>query len=89
MAAGIDERHARAPDGWRKTRLRAVKLAARGEFTSAQVADLCGSARGPVFVWLRIVRERGLAALRERGRPGPKEGCAPPQSGCAAGSSRR
>ena len=74
VAAGIDERHARAPDGWRKTRLLAVKLAARGEFTSAQVADLCGIARGHVFVWLRIVRERGLEALLERGRPGPKEG---------------
>ena len=74
VAARIDEMHAREPDGWRKTRLLAVKLAARGESTSAQVADLCGIARGHVFVWLRIVRERGLDALLERGRPGPKEG---------------
>ena len=74
VAACIDERHAREPDGWRKTRLLAVKLAARGESTAAQVADLCGIARGHVFVWLGIVRERGLEALLERGQPGPKAG---------------
>ena len=74
VAARIDERHAREPDGWRKTRLLAVKLAARGESTSAQIADVCGIARGHVFVWLKVVRERGLDALLERGKPGPKEG---------------
>ena len=49
VAARIDERHARELDGWRKTRLLAVKLAACGEFTSAKVADRCGIARGHVF----------------------------------------
>lgn len=74
VAACIDEWHAREPDGWRKTRLLAVKLAARGESTSAQIADLCGIARGHLFVWLSIVRERGIEALLERGQPGPQEG---------------
>ena len=74
VAACIDERHAREPDGWRKTRLLAVKLAARGASTAAEIADLCGIARGHVFVWLGIVRERGLEALLERGKPGPTAG---------------
>jgi transposase len=74
VAAIIDQRHANEPDGWRKTRLLAVKLAARGQFTSAEVADLCGIARGHVFVWLKLVRDGGLEALLERGKPGPKEG---------------
>jgi transposase len=74
VAARIDAMHAREPDGWRKTRRLAVKLAARGESTSAQIAEGCGIARGHVFVWLSIVRERGLDALLERGKPGPKEG---------------
>ena len=74
VAACIDKMHAREPDGWRKTRLLAVKLAARGESTSAQIADLCGIARGHLFVWLSIVRERGLDGLLERGKPGPREG---------------
>jgi transposase len=74
VAARIDAMHAREPDGWRKTRLLAVKLAARGESTSAQIAELCGIARGHVFVWLKILRQRGLEALLERGKPGPKEG---------------
>jgi len=74
VAARIDEMHAREPDGWRKRRLLAVKLAAHGESTSEQIADVCGIARGHLFVWLKIVRQRGLEALLERGRPGPKEG---------------
>ena len=74
VAARIDELHAQEPDGWRKTRLLAVKLAARGESTSEEIADLCGIARGHLFVWLSIVRERGLEALLERGKPGPQAG---------------
>src|SRR5260221_12919579 len=74
VAASIDERYAREPDGWRKRRLLAVKLAAHGAMTSAEIADLCGIARGHLFVWLKVVREQGLEALLERGQPGPKEG---------------
>lgn len=70
----IDERYAREADGWRKRRLLAVKLAAKGEYTSAEVAELCGVARTYLFEWLKTVRERGLEALLERGKPGPKEG---------------
>lgn len=73
-AAVIDERYAREPDGWRRRRLLAVKLAAKGEYTSAEVAELCGVARTYLFEWLKIVREKGLEALLERATPGPKEG---------------
>ncbi len=52
----------------------AVKLAAQGESTSAEIAELCGIARTHLFVWLKRVRERGLDALLERGKPGPQEG---------------
>jgi len=51
-----------------------VKLAAKGEYTSAEVAELCGIARSHLFVWLKRVREEGLEALLERGKPGPAEG---------------
>lgn len=74
VAAIIDERYAKEPDGWRKRRLLAVKLVARGECTSAEVADLCGVARTYLFEWLKLVREGGLEALLARGKPGPKEG---------------
>ena len=74
VAAVIDERYAQEPDGWRKRRLLAVKLAAKGEYTSAEVAELCGVARTWLFEWLKVVRERGLEALLERQKPGPKEG---------------
>lgn len=74
IAAFIDDRHASEPDGWRKNRLLAVKLAARGEWTSAQVADLCGISRGRLFEWLKVVRKEGLEALLKRSKPGPKTG---------------
>jgi len=74
VAKGIDERHVRERVGWRKTRLLAVKLVARGQSTSAEIADLCGVSRGRLFVWLKILREQGLDALLIRGQPGPKEG---------------
>jgi transposase len=74
VAAQIDERHRQETDGWRKTRLLAVKLVARGESTSAQIADLCGISRGRLFEWLKTLRKKGLAGLLARGQPGPKEG---------------
>jgi hypothetical protein len=57
-AAVIDERYAQEPDGWRKRRLLAVKLAAKGEYTSAEVAELCGVTRTYLFEWLK--KEHGL-----------------------------
>ena len=73
VAAIIDDLHAKEPDGWRKTRLLAVKLAAHGDMTSAQIADICSIARGYLFVWLKVVRDQGLEALLEREKPGPAE----------------
>jgi transposase len=74
VAAVIDELHAKEPDGWRKNRLLAVKLAAKGKFTSAEIADLCGVARGYLFEWIKAVRKGGIEALLTREKPGPKEG---------------
>ena len=73
-AAQIDERYAKEPDGWRKRRLLAVKLAAKGDYTSAEVAELCGVARTYLFEWLKLVRAGGLEALLLREKPGPREG---------------
>lgn len=74
VAAGIEKRYAKERDGRRKNRLLAVKLVARGDHTSAQIADLCGIARGHLFEWLKTLREEGLEALLDYGKPGPKEG---------------
>ena len=40
VAAVIDARYAAEPDGWRKRRLLAVKAAAMGQFTSAEVGPV-------------------------------------------------
>lgn len=74
VAAEINKRHAAEPDGWRKNRLLAVKLAAQGEHTAAQIADLCGIARGHLFCWIKKVRTGGLEALLTREKPGPRKG---------------
>ena len=74
MALRATAMHAKEAHGWRKTRLLAVKLAGSGAWTSEEVAEVCGVSRGRVFVWLKTVRERGLEALLERGKTGPKEG---------------
>ena len=73
MAGVIDEKHAAEKDGWRRTRLLAIILAARGDHTSAEVADLCRIARGHLFRGLAAVRKGGLEALLTRHKPGPKE----------------
>ena len=74
VATEADKRHEAEPDGWRKNRLLAVKLAAQGEHTAAQIADLCGIARGHLFCWIKKVRQEGLEALLTREKPGPREG---------------
>ncbi|MDB6135123.1 MAG: family transposase [Verrucomicrobiales bacterium] len=74
VAAVIDKLHTAERDGWRKTRLLAVKLAARGKYTSAEVAGICGIAHGHLFRWTAAVREGGIEALLTRGPPGPRPG---------------
>ena len=51
-----------------------MKFAARGEHSAAEIANLCGIARGHFFQWMKLVRKGGLKALRERRKPGPKKG---------------
>lgn len=74
VAATIGRRHAKERDPWCKNRLLAIKLAAAGEHTAAEVADLCGITRGHLFEWIKTVREGGLEALLTRGKRGPREG---------------
>lgn len=74
VAAIIDQRHAHERDAWRKNRLLVIKLAAHGEHTAAEIAELCAIARGYLFKLIKTVREHGLEAVLERGKRGPKEG---------------
>lgn len=74
VAAVIDARHRAERDPWKKTRLLLLKIAARGEHTSEEISELCGIARGHLFRLIALVRERGIEALLERDKPGPREG---------------
>lgn len=74
VAAVIDDLYAREPEGWRKTRLLCVQLAARGELRSPEIAELCGISRTEVFRTLKLVREEGLEAALTRKKRGRKQG---------------
>ena len=74
VAAIIDKRYAKEPEGWRKTRLLAMKLTAHGEHRADEVAELCGISRGHLFAWLKVVRSQGLKALLQREKTGPRKG---------------
>jgi transposase len=74
VAAVIQERYRQERDSRRKTRLLAVKLVAEGELPSGKIAQLCGISRGRLFVWLAVLRERGLEGLLARDKPGPRAG---------------
>lgn len=74
VAAVIDQRHAAERDPWRKNRLLAIKLAARGESTALEIGDLCGMSRGHLFRLIGMVRSDGLEALLKRDKPGPQTG---------------
>jgi len=74
VARVIDEKHREEKPGWRKDRLLAIKLAARGEHTAAEIAETVGMARSQVFAFVKAVREGGLEAIWEKSRGGRPEG---------------
>jgi transposase len=74
VAGIIDEKHRVEKPGWRKDRLLAIKLAARGEHTAAEIAEIAGMARSQVFAFVKAVREGGLEAIWEKSRGGRPEG---------------
>lgn len=74
VAAVIVEAHRKERVGWRKNRLLAVKLAAQGRMTSAEIAETCGISRGHLFEWLKAVRNGGLEELLRMGKRGRPEG---------------
>lgn len=72
VAKIIDEKHRSEPSGWRKDRLLVIKLVAKGELTSKEIAELAGVSPAQVFVLVKAVRQGGLEAIWEKnpgGRP--------------------
>ncbi len=61
-------------DPWIKNRLLALQLASRGSHSAAEVAATCGMARGHLFSLIKMARDKGIQALLQREKPGPKAG---------------
>ena len=74
LSGEIEERYRNETDVRSKVRLLCIKLAATGEYTSEQVAKICGKSQSTIFVWFKAFREHGFEGLLGRQKPGPEEG---------------
>jgi transposase-like protein len=82
LSGEFEERYRNKKDVRSKVRLLCVKLAATGEYTSEEVAKICGKSQSSIFVWFKAFRERGFEWPLGRQKPGPGEGlfCGVPAS---------
>ena len=74
LSAQIEQRYRWEKDARHKVRLLAMKLAAEGEYSGEEIAEVCGSSRASVFTWISAFRKGGFESLLKRGKPGPKAG---------------
>ena len=74
LASKIDDLHRNEPPGFRKDRLLALKLAAKGEYTAQQIGEFCSVSRKQIFAWLKTLREHGLEAMLTNGKRGRPTG---------------
>jgi len=73
-AAELEAAYRREQDARRRTRLLCVKLAATGEHSAEQIAQICGCSRATIFEWLKAFRTGALEQLLARQKPGPEAG---------------
>lgn len=73
-AEELRQLYARERDPWAKNRLRALHLASCGSYSAAEVAAICGMARGHLFALIKTARTQGIPAVLQREKPGPKTG---------------
>ena len=70
----LEQLYRREREGWKKDRLRALRLAHRGGLTLAEIAGEVGCARSTVQLWLRAWEEGGfdrlLSQIPSKGQPG-------------------
>lgn len=74
LSVQIEQRYRQEKDARHKVRLLAMKLAAEGEYSGEEIAEVCGTSRASVFTWIKAFRKGGFENLLEREKPGPKAG---------------
>ena len=74
LSAQIEQKYRREKDARSKVRLLCVKLAASGEHSAGEIAQICGCSRASVFEWIKAFREGGFDSLLRREKPGPRAG---------------
>jgi transposase len=74
LSAQIEQRFRQEKDSRSKVRLLCIRLAACGEHSAEEIANICGASRASVFEWIKAFREGGFENLLQRGKPGPRGG---------------
>ena len=74
LAEQIELKYHQEKDTRKKTRLLAMRLAAKGEMSASEIAKICGCSRASIFIWLRAFRSGGFEELLEGKKPGPAKG---------------
>ena len=74
LSAQIEREYRQQKDARLKTRLLCVKLAAMGEKSGEEIAEICGCSRASAFAWIKGFRDGGFDRLLSRQKPGPQEG---------------
>ena len=74
LSAQIDQRYRQEKDIRSKVRLLCIRLAASGQYSAGEIADICGRSRAIVFEWIKAFRKGGFDALLKRDKPGPRGG---------------
>lgn len=74
LSAQLKERYRQEKDPRIKVRLLCVKLAASGEHSAGEIAEISGCSRAIVFEWIRVYREEGFEGLLQPIKPGPPAG---------------
>ena len=77
LSAQIEQRYRQEKDSRHMVRLLCMKLAASGERSAAEIAEICGCSRASVFEWIKAFREGGFESLCRGKSPVPRqENCA-------------
>jgi transposase len=74
LSAQIDQFYRQEKDTRSKVRLLCIRLAASGQYSAGEIADICGKSRAIVFEWIKAFRQGGFEALLKRDKPGPRGG---------------
>ena len=74
LAFKIPHKYREEKNARKKVKLLAIKLAAQGNRTAIEIAEICDCSRSSIFEWIKSFRTGGFQGLLEGKKPGPRRG---------------